>query len=352
MKVLFFVIIATLMPFSPAFAQDAIPILRSSVSSGSERLALYSYTEFLKKSPSVRTLNIVNNQMQRLAFPIIDNGQPQTGIILRQGSLAPILSYDDNINGGNRNSSFELGGFVFEGAPATIAKQGIVLGGEVGGTLRYAYGRGRYLDVSGGLSAVYSPEYSLLKYAASASVCSKNHVKGWTFVDFCASAGGQKTDLSDSVGYAASMSVTQLFSLGGYDHQIEGSLKQNYFEDYNQFQFGGALTTSLGNPGSFTVGFGLGEDVNGKLHLNNRVYVGYNTSLFERPMSFQIERAVYDGGTFFGQNRVDKTLVLSMRSQISKQMTLSINARRNDSTIDFYKSDTIGFSFGFTGFQF
>ena len=334
-------------------AQENLPLLRSSVSSGSERLALYSYTEFLKENPSVSALNAVNTQMRNLAFAIFENNSlPQTGIIFRQGRLAPVLSYDDNINNGNRNTSFDLGGFVFEGSPETIAKEGVVIGAEIGGTLRYAYDRGRYLDVSGGLSAVYSPEHEISKYTALINVCSRNHVRDWTFVDFCANAAGQSTNLSESVSYAANMSVTQLFSLGGYDHEVTGSLEQNYFENYDQAQLGGVLTTSLGTPGSITVGFELGEDVTDELHLNNRIYVSYNTSVFQRPLSFKIERELYDGGTFFGQDRVDETLTLGVRTRVSEQITVGITARRNESTIDFYDYDTIGLSLGFTGFQF
>jgi hypothetical protein len=337
---------------APAMAQDSIPILRSSVNSGSERLALYSYTEYLKSNQSLGALNAVNTQMQRLAFPILGGQQLQTGVISRQGRAAPVLSYDDNINGGSRNASFELGGFVFEGSPETIAKESVVVGAEVGGTLRYAYGRGRFVDVSGGLSAVYSPEHDLSKYTASVSVCSKNHVQGWTFVDFCVGAGGQSTDLSDSINYTASTAVTQLFSFGGYDHEATGSLEQNYFEDYDQAQFGAALTTSLGTPGSVTVGFEVGEDVDDTLHLNNRLYASYNTSAFQRPVSFQIERGLYDGGTFFGQDRVDETLTLSLRTRVSEQITIGVTARQNNSSVDFYDYETIGFSLGITGFQF
>lgn len=351
MKLLSCLILATVTTVCPALAQDAIPVLRSSVSSGSERLALYSYTEFLKVNPSLDALNVVNTQMQRLAFPILD-GQLQTGVISRQGRAAPVLSYDDNINGGNRNASFELGGFVFEGAPNTISKEGVVVGAEVDGTLRYAYGRGRYLDVSGGISAVYSPEYDQAKYTASVNVCSKNHVQDWTFVDFCASAAGQSTDLSESVSYVVSGSVTQLFSFGGYDHEVRGSLEQNYFEDYDQAQLGAALTTSLGTPGSVTIGFEVGEDVADELHLNNRIHVSYNTSVFRRPVSFQVERGLYGGGTFFGQDRVDEALVLGVRTRVSEQITVGITARQNRSTIDFYDYNAIGLSFGFTGFQF
>ena len=351
MKLLTCIVTTVVTAATSVTAQDSIPILRSSMASGSERLALYSYTQYLKSNQSISALNAVNDQMQRLAFPIL-NGLPQTGVISQQGTVAPVLSYDDNINGGNQNASFELGGFTFEGSPETIAKEGIVVGAEVGGTLRYAYGRGRFLDVSGGLSAIYSPKHDLSKYAASLNVCSKNHIQGWTYVDFCARANGQSMSLSESVSYTASTAVTQLFSFAGYDHEATATLEQSYFEDYDQAQFGSALTTSLGTLGSVAVGFEVGEDVDDTLHLNNRFYATYNTSAFQRPVSFQIERGLYDGGTFFGQDRVDETFTLGLRTRVSKQITVGITARKNDSSVDFYDYQTIGFSFGITGFQF
>lgn len=337
---------------SQTAAQDAIPVLRSSLSSGSERLALYSYTEYLKSSRDPRLLNAVNKQMERQAFSILEGQPAPRGLLFKRGNIAPVLSYDDNVNGGNRNSTFDLGGFTFKGDPKYLAKESIVFGAEAGGALRYAYGRGRYFDLSGGVSAVHSPKYDLQKYNAGVSLCSRNHIQGWTFADFCARANRQKTDLSTDTSYSLSASGSQLFSLGKFDHELTATVEKNYYDNYNQAAVGMSLGTSLGKPGSVTFGFKVGEKVSNELHLDNSIFANYRTNIADRPVSFQLARSAYKGGSFFGQDRKDEMISFSVSTQLTKQVAVSLVAKHNDSSVDFYSYDSVGVNFGITGWQF
>lgn len=352
MKKLTFGLFIGLLHALPLAAQDKIPVLRSSASSGSERLALYSFTEHLKQTKDIAVLNIVNNQMQRLAFPIFDNGKSQNGLLFKQGMISPIFSYDDNINGGNRNSDFEVGGFNFSGDPKFLAKEGIVVGAEVGGALRYAYGRGRYLDLSAGVSAVYSPKYDIEKYALGLSACSRNHIQGWTFLDFCARANRQITDLDSSTSYSISSTGTQLFSFAGYDHELSLGIQKNFSEDFDQKTASLEIVTSLGKPGSISLGLEVGETVKGKNSLRDRISLGYRTNFKDRPLNFALSRTTFDGGTFFGQTRKDESYALSVRTSLSPRVSIGLTARKNDSTVDFYSYDSISLDVGVIGLTF
>ena len=337
---------------APLAAQDRIPVLKSSAFSGSERLALYSFTEHFKTDRSVAVLNAVNSRMQRLAFPIFETGTPQTGLLLKTGRVSPILSYDDNINGGNRSSDFDVGGFTFSGDPKFLAKEGVVIGGEVGGTLRYAYGRGRYFDLSGGLSAVYSPRHEISKYAIGVSACSRNHIQGWTFVDFCARGNKLFTELDTSTSHAISTTGTQLFSFAGFDHEASIGVRQSFYDSYDQTIASFELTTSLGRPGSVSLGVEVGEHVNGANALMDRIVLGYRTEVLNRPVSFSMSRSVFDGSSFFGLDREDKNYGLSVKASITRQISLGISARRNESTVEFFSYDSISLDLGIAGFTF
>jgi len=341
-----------LLTAAPLAAQDRIPVLKSSAFSGSERLALYSFTEHLKTDPSVGALNVVNARMQRLAFPIFETGQPQTGLLLKMGRVSPILSYDDNINGGNRSAEFDVGGFTFSGDPRFLAKEGIVVGGEVGGTLRYAYGRGRYVDLSGGVSAVYSPKHDISKYAVGLSACSRNHIQGWTFLDVCARANKLFTELDSSTSYAISTKGTQLFSFAGFDHEASVGLRKAFYDGYNQASTSFELVTSLRKPGSVSLELEVGERVDGENALKNRIALGYRTEVMERPVSLSVSRSVFEGSSFFGRVREDENLALSVRASITPQISLGITSRKNDSTVDFFSYDSISLDLGITGFTF
>lgn len=352
MKTFIFSAIIGLATALPLAAQDRIPVLKSSALSGSERLALYSFTEHLKDEKSVAALNVVNARMRRLAFPVFETGEPQTGVIFKLGRLSPIIAYDDNINGGNRSAEFDVGGFTFSGDPRFVAKEGFVFGGELGGTLRYAYGRGRYLDLSGGLSAVYSPKHDISKYAAGVSACSRNHVQEWTFLDFCARANKLFTDIDTSTSYSLSTSGTQLFTLAGFDHEATVGVKKSFFDEYDQLSASVELATSLGKPGSISVGLEVGETVEGENSLENRISLGYRTEFLNRPLSATLSRTTFGGGSFFGMSREDETYGLSLRTNVTSQISVGFSARSNDSTIDFYSFDSISLDIGVTGITF
>jgi hypothetical protein len=46
-------------------------------------------------------------------------------------SVAPVVRYDPNMNGGQPRSSFDVGGIVFQVAPSDVAQQGVLAGASL-----------------------------------------------------------------------------------------------------------------------------------------------------------------------------------------------------------------------------
>lgn len=342
-----------LLVLSATMAQaQNVELVRSSLNAGSERLALYSVSEFIKLQPDPQALNLLEQLMTNQSFRL-DGRAPDPGLIRTNLGLTPILTYDDNINGGNRNSSFLLGDSLrFTVDPNAVAKEGLVLGAGLSAGLRYGYGRGRYLDARSSVSAVYSPEHDLEKYSTFLEFCSRNQVQGWTFVDGCISTQTLDTDLGYSRENEASLSAVQLFTAGGFDHQVTGTLGRNFTDEFGQTTLGAEITTSLGAPGAISVGFEFGEEVTDRHVLRERFSVSYATRIGDRPVGLSFSATNQRGSAFLGDVREDVTTVFGASTRLTDQISVNARYTHNSSTVDFFEYDSFGVGVNFTGFSF
>jgi hypothetical protein len=71
-----------------------------------------------------------------------------SGTVSRSFSLAPLLSYDENINGGLLEDRLWLNGWLFLADPAMKAKAGVVGGATLAGSLRQVWSEGRALSLA------------------------------------------------------------------------------------------------------------------------------------------------------------------------------------------------------------
>lgn len=340
-----------LMSGTPAISQSA-EVVRSSIESGSERLSLYSTSKFVEGQPDADVLRVLDQIMRNQAFRL-DGSTPPAEVISTTIAVSPILAYDDNINGGNRNNSFTLGEFLtFTVAEDAVAKEGVVLGAGLETGLRYGYGRGRYLDARSSVSGVYSPEHELFKYSTFVELCSRNHLFGWTFVDGCATTQSLDVDLGKSREEAVRLSATQLFTAGGFDHELTGSVGRNWISDFEQDNFQTRLTTSIGELGSVAVAVELGEE-DGTNHVQReRLSLGYNTRIADRRFAFSYSRAQSRGSMFLGDVREDVTSAYGVSTRINDRFSINARYTNNDSTVDFFSYSSIGVGVGITGFSF
>lgn len=105
-------------------------------------------------------------------------------LVARAVQVAPLLTWDSNINGGVLRDRFIINGLVFEADPAYRAKSGLAVGGTVGSMLRYAWAEGRVVQLQAHAELAWSPRHQIGRGDAVISACSRNHLAGWTFLDF------------------------------------------------------------------------------------------------------------------------------------------------------------------------
>lgn len=344
-------ILTLLASASMAGAQD-VDILRSSLQSGNERLALFSASKFIERQPDPNVLRLLGQLMPQQGFNL-DGTRPDNAILSSRANVAPIVAYDDNINGGNRNSSFTLGEVLtFTVDENARAKEGVVLGGAINASLRYGYGRGDYLDVAGSYSAVHAPRENLEKYTYGFSICSRNHLQGWSFLDGCATTQSQEVDLGTTREDALRLTGTQLFQAGGYDHAASGTIGRTWFSDFEQDTFAASLSSSLGDFGSGSATLDLGEDVADTHTLRERLTLNYVTTIADRLVGFSVSRGSARGSSFLGDVREDTTTTFGVRTTLTDQLSANIRFTDNRSTVDFFEYSSVSVGFGINGFSF
>ena len=346
-----FFVAALLASVSSASAQNA-DVLRSSLDSGNERLALFSASKYVAAQPDPTVLRLLGQLMPLQAFRL-DGATPDNHIIRRQINLSPVVAYDDNINGGNRNSSFTLGDtLTFTVDEDARAKEGVVLGAAINANMRYGYGRGDYLDAAGSFSAVHAPTEDLEKYNYGFSLCSRNHIQGWTFLDGCATTQSQIVDLGTAREDAVRLTATQLLQAGGYDHALSATFGHVWFTNFEQNTYASSLTTSLGKLGSASITLDLGDAVDGAHAQRERLTLNYVTSIADRTFSFSASQANARGSMFLGDLREDVTTTFGVRTDLTDQISVNIRLTDNASTVDFFEYRSVSVGFGFTGFSF
>jgi hypothetical protein len=262
------------------------------------------------------------------------------------------LTWHDNINGGNRNSTFELGGVQFRFDERSIALSGILVGASFETETRIAYARGQYLRVNGRASAAYSPEHEIGRYSIDGSVCSENFIRGWMFLDICGSGYRLIEDLDTSNSYALSASVTNLLSFAGGHHEVSFGIRREFFEDYDQTAASVDWMGSYGSMGLWDASISVGMDVPGQLALSNAFSLGYTNIILDRPTRFVVSRTIYDGGRFFGAYREDERYAIGIDTRVNEDIRVGASAVSNRSTVDFYTYDSIVLSLNITGFRF
>ena len=152
-------------------------------------------------------------------------------------SLYPILSYSDNINGGNSPEPLVLGNLSFDGEKELYRKEGILvgLGARFGG--RYIYREGRYINYGVNASYAHSPEHDLGVAITSANICSVTYIKNLWYLDACANTSRTRKDITDDTNSNISLVSSKVYS-SGEDTYSEASFGINHYfaESYTQNQ--------------------------------------------------------------------------------------------------------------------
>jgi hypothetical protein len=302
------------------------------------RLALLIDTR-LKSEGYSRGLGLPNSQ----ASPTIST----------KAFVQPILSYSDNINGGNSPEPLVLGNLTFDGDETLYRKEGIIAGFGAGVSGRYIHAEGKYLTYGVNASYAHSPKYGLGIATTSANVSSINHIKNWWFLDAHINTSRVRKDITDETNSNISLVSSKVYA-SSENTYIEASFGVNrYFaESYNQNQLLLGYKTIHSNGVYSALNFTFGESIANQLATKFALSGQVTTQVAQKPLKLSASYSQADGGMLLGVELDESTVAVSASYPVWKNLTASVGYRRTDSSIDYFDVSTPTFGIQFQAIQF
>ena len=268
-------------------------------------------------------------------------------------ALYPILSYSDNINGGNSPEPLVLGNLTFEGDDTLDRKEGVVAGFGTGFSGRYIHAEGKYLTYGVNASYAHSPKYGLGIATTSANVSSINHIKNWWFLDAHVNTSRVRKDITDETNSNISLVSSKVYASGENTYSEASFGVNRYFaESYNQNQLLLGYKTIHANEVHSALNFTLGESVENQLAMKFALNGQLTTQVAKKPLKLSASYSQADGGMLLGVARDDTTIAVSASYPIWKNLTANVGYRRTESTIDYFDVSTPTFGIQFASIQF
>jgi hypothetical protein len=268
-------------------------------------------------------------------------------------SVYPILSYSDNINGGNSPEPLVLGNLTFTGDETLHRKEGVVAGFGAGFSGRYIHAEGKYLTYGVNASYAHSPKHGLGIATTSANVSSINHIKNWWFLDAHVNTSRVRKDITDETNSNISLVSSKVYASGENTYSEASFGVNRYFaESYNQNQLLLGYKTIHANGVYSALNLTVGESVENQLATKFALSGQLTTQVAKKPLKLSASYSQADGGMLLGVARDDTTIAVSASYPIWKNLTASVGYRRTDSTIDYFDVNTPTFGIQFAPLQF
>jgi len=268
-------------------------------------------------------------------------------------SAHPILSYSDNINGGNSPEPLVVGNLSFDGEKELYRREGIVagLGASLNG--RYIHGEGRYLNYGVNASYAHSPKYGLGIATSSANVSSINHIRNWWFLDAHANTSRVRKNITDDTNSNLSIVTSKVFELSDSIYSEASFGVNRYFaESYNQNQLQFGYKTIHANSVYSAFNLTVGDAVENQLATKFALSAQIVTQLVNKPLKLSASYSQADGGMLLGFERRDETYNISASYPLWRGLTASVGYRTTDSTIDYFDVNTPTFDIQFSSINF
>ena len=268
-------------------------------------------------------------------------------------AIYPILSYSDNINGGNSPEPLVLGNLTFIGKEELFRKEGVLAGVGLGLSGRYIHDEGRYLSYGVNASYAHSPKHGIGIATTSANVCSVNHVKNWWYVDVCANTSRVRKDIADSSNSNLSVKSSKVFeSSDGVYSEASFGINRYFSESYTQNQFIFGYDTIHSNGVFSALNITLGESIKNELTTRFAVRGRVSRQLANKSLTLTAGYSKADGGKLFGVERNENTYSVSATYPIWRNFRATVGYRITDSTIDYFDVRTPSFGIQFAPIKF
>lgn len=330
---------------SGAAAQaDPLQIERNAFLASSDRLrvrALGAALEAGRLGP--REIAFMRHDLLAQGYGVAP-GQP--AVTAKRLSFAPVIGWDGNINGGVLQDRLTLGGIVFEADPAFRAKAGLVFGGSVGAMARLAWDEGRVIEVTAGSELAWSPRHEIGRADAMISLCSRNHLRDWTFLDLCALGTRSWRELETGNAHRLSLGLSKIFAAAGGVQ--EAGLRYDSVSTREGMQDRISLSVERVGPAGVTdLALTLGAPVGEATVLRQRLEAGFSWIALDRDWRADLWHQRADGGEFLGAAREDRSqgigLAVSLRPGVTAR--LGVMSSRSTAAIADYEQITFDIRF-------
>jgi hypothetical protein len=211
----------------------------------------------------------------------------------------------------------------------------VVVGLSAGGLSRLAWSSGRYVELQLRAESVWSPEYNIGRSTAALSVCSRNHLKAWTFLDLCHTATGSDRALGSSISRETALSATQLFQMGAGYHEMTAEVAK--LQDAAGSQ--AAVTLSWGaiwDRAATKLSLTKAAPKAGETALNSRIAADAQWLVRGHAVGVGLWHQRFTGGAFLGTARSDAATGISLSYQPRPGLTVQLGYMENSSNIDFF----------------
>lgn len=312
---------------------------------GSERLTYFASTLDMTSVGGLASVNNFVGSSANIGFNALDTTKSLHGARVSPLSVRPTVRYDDNANGGNKSDKIVFGnGLTLTFPSDSLARQDVVAGLAVSSGARVFYGRGRYLDISAGFGKSWGLSTSSPQLDWNASLCSRNYLSGWSFLDLCAYNSGKRKVLSSSSESRAEVLWTQLAAPGGMPWEIRGKVfRQNASGDWN---FGGGLQVLGAINSNVALDLSVESELQSASHKFERydIYAKAQFNIAGHLLSLKLSQSLLSNGRILGEVHDDTSRSLVASFSAGGWGVINFSLEKTKSRIQFYNTSTIGVS--------
>lgn len=324
----------------PSLADSRVRDWQIVASSGSQRLAL----RYLLGARLPGSAGTVDHLARQLALMPGDNGRPALAF-----SVAPVLSYDRNINDGIPSDTIMIGGLPFEVSEDGRAKSGIVLGVQASASVRAKVLHGLAWDVSAKFNVEHAPRWSYDTVIGTGATCLLYTSDRWLSLDICALHIRKEAGNSEESRNFRSVRLGKVFSFRDRLAETALTIQSQTLRGQTQLSATGSGTWFRPGGNLYTVSVGIGEEKPGGSFPTLTAGLGLATELWGKPVNFGVGYVEERGARFFGRDKDDRIVSLSVRRPVTERVTAEIVALRRTSSVAEYSESSLEMNFTFSG---
>lgn len=250
--------------------------------------------------------------------------------------VQPLLSYDQNINGGIPSDIIHLGPFEFIVDEKSRAKSGFLLGGKLGHFRKYSIGFGQTFSFGASGSVEYSYEHNIHRVTGSSFGCYERYVKNWTFLDICLSTNVLKRDGTLERVISPRLSLSKYLGSNFASHEITAALGGVFHQDYSKPYAN--ISTKMIAPefGAIFLSFYISPEVEGYNTRRWRGEIALGRPILGKYTKVGASYHVENGSSIFGENREDDVFGIRFERDLLETVKVYVTAETRTSTVSAY----------------